>query len=844
MFAPFRILLLAGLIVTVGHGQSAAQQQAGQVLQSLPLPLQQLAAKFAALTTDEQRKAMTAANPELLTPEVADAVLVIGNEFLPLGQLKAARIAYESALWLGQAIPAEAQVARAYFGLGGVEGREGNIQESVRWTTRAGEVSERIGDWPTVRGIWNNLAIAYRNLGQLDIALNYARDAVALAGKLPNKDREAAAYNSLGQVHAARREMSPALAAYSRALELRIDDGADGTRGLVGTLTNIGNFYNELGDLVRAEQYYGRAVAMAERLGETGARTRALPLLNLANALVAQGRLQEARPLLVRVQAIAEAARSAPLYASVLHNQASLERDDGHLELAVTLHERALEVREGGGESVALVETLTELGRLHLSLQKLDEAFAYLKRANDIADRTGDPGSQARATVFLAAYYEARGQWDEALQRYEAARALVERMRLVIDEGEARQAFLTWRQAPYLGVAAAHASSGRPVDALIAVEGARARTLLDLIDDEGGRAWLASKTDTQTAIQQVLPAGTAAMEFVVESERVWVYLVKSSSDGPQVRVVKLPQTPADVTALATRFADSVATRDLGFASAGQALYDALLAPHDAWLADVQHLVLVPDGVLWRVPFQALRPAGGSYLIERMTVSYAPSLAARAALQSRATTRTTRPATRLLAMGDPVLPAELKRPALPQARREVNAIAGLYGTTGGRVFVGTEATPEALRSHASEASVLHIATHGVLEDSAPMSSHVLLAGPGARFEARDWLDLKLSADLVVLSACQTARGALGGGEGIVGLTWGVFAAGASSAIVSQWEVDSASTTSLMIALHKQLIAQQGGIIAPADALRAAARSMLSDARYRHPFYWAGFVAIGR
>ncbi len=844
MIAPFRVLLVAGLILALGQGLPSAQQQTAQAPQPLPSPLQQLAAKFAALTTDEQRKEMAATNPELLTPEIADAVLRIGNDLIPEGRLSAARLAYESALWLAQTISAEAQVARADFGLGGVEGREGNIQESIRWTTRAVEVSQRLGDWPTVRGIWNNLAIAYRNLGQLDTALSYARDAVALAGKLSNADREAATYNTLGLVHAARREMSLAMAAYSRALELRVDDGAEGTRGLVGTLTNIGNFYNELGDLVRAEQYYGRAVAMAERLGETGARTQALPLLNLANALVAQGRRQEARPLLGRVQALAEATRSAPLYASVLHNQANLERDDGHVELAITLHERSLKVREGGGESISLVETLTELGRLHLGSGELDQAFLYLKRAQDIADRTGDPGAQARATIFLAAYYDARGEWDEALRRYEAARALVERMRLVIDEGEARQAFLAWRQAPYLGVAAAHASSGRPVDALVAVEGARARTLLDLMDDEGGRAWLASKTDTQTAIQQVLPPGTAAMEFVVESQRVWVYLVKSTAAGLQVRAEKIALTPTDVTDLATRFADSIATRDLGFASSGHALYDALLAPHEAWLADVQHLVLVPDGVLWRVPFQALRPAAGSYLIERMTVSYAPSLAARAALQARAATRTMRPTTRLLALGDPILPAELKRPALPQARREVNAIAALYGNSGGRVFVGAEATPDVLRSHAADASVLHIATHGVLEDAAPMSSHVLLAGSEARFEARDWLDLKLNADLVVLSACQTARGALGGGEGIIGLTWGVFASGASSAIVSQWEVDSASTTSLMIALHKHLIAQQDGIVAPADALRAAATSMLADARYRHPFYWAGFVAIGR
>ncbi|GMV21047.1 MAG: hypothetical protein AMXMBFR57_09960 [Acidimicrobiia bacterium] len=843
MIAPLRVLLVAGLILTLGHGQPEARQQTAQAPQPAPSPLQQLAAKFAALGTDEQRKEMAAANPELMTAEAAWEVRAVGNVFLG-GNLAAARRTFDGLLWLGQQLQDQRVIANAYLGIGGALGRADSSEEALEWFTRALEIVQRINDLDLLRATLNNLGITARRLGQLDAALTYAREAVAVAGKLPDSDREAAAYTTLGQVHAARREMTPAMAAFSRALELRTDDGSDGTRGLITTLTNVGNFYNELGDLVRAEQYYQRAIALAEKLGEGRARAEAVPALNLANVFVAQGRLQDARPLLNRLRTLAESTRSAALYTSVLHNLANLDRDEGKLESALEMHKEVLAIRESGGPSVAMVETLTELGRIYLGLGKLDDAFGYLKRAQDIADRTSDPGARARATIFLAACYDARGEWDEALRLYDTARGLVERMRLVIDEGEARQAFLAWRQAPYLGVAAAHASLGRPAEALVAIEGARARTLLDLIDDDGGRALLASKTDTQTAIQQVLPPGTGAMEFVVESERVWVYLIKATPDGLQVRVEKLPHTQADVTALATRFADSIATRDLGFVSAGQALYDVLLSPYEAWLADVTHLVLVPDGVLWRVPFQALRPAGGDYLIERMAVSYAPSLAAKAALQARATTRTTRPVATLLAMGDPVLPAELKRPALPQARREVNAIAALYGATRGRVFVGDDATSEALRSHAPNASVLHIATHGVLEDAAPMSSHVLLAGSEGRFEARDWLGLKLSADVVVLSACQTARGALGGGEGIIGLTWGVFASGASSAVVSQWEVDSASTTSLMIALHTQLMAQQDSAIAPAEALRAAARSMLADARYRHPFYWAGFVAIGR
>jgi CHAT domain-containing protein len=111
----------------------------------------------------------------------------------------------------------------------------------------------------------------------------------------------------------------------------------------------------------------------------------------------------------------------------------------------------------------------------------------------------------------------------------------------------------------------------------------------------------------------------------------------------------------------------------------------------------------------------------------------------------------------------------------------------------------------------------------------------------RLEAWEILDLGFTADLAVLSACKTARGKFGWGEGIIGLSWSMFAAGASTAIVSQWEVDSASTTSLMIGFHRRLLGKTAA--GAPEALRQAALTLLRNPAYRHPFYWAGFIAVG-
>jgi CHAT domain-containing protein len=112
-----------------------------------------------------------------------------------------------------------------------------------------------------------------------------------------------------------------------------------------------------------------------------------------------------------------------------------------------------------------------------------------------------------------------------------------------------------------------------------------------------------------------------------------------------------------------------------------------------------------------------------------------------------------------------------------------------------------------------------------------------------------MNLELRADLVVLSACETARGRVSRGEGMIGLTWALFVAGAPTTVVSQWKVRSDSTAQLMIEFHRRLRsdpAHPTGSARPnsvAEALRAAALKLKRDSRYQHPFHWAGFVVVG-
>ena len=140
----------------------------------------------------------------------------------------------------------------------------------------------------------------------------------------------------------------------------------------------------------------------------------------------------------------------------------------------------------------------------------------------------------------------------------------------------------------------------------------------------------------------------------------------------------------------------------------------------------------------------------------------------------------------------------------------------------------------------------MATHGTFNDASPMYSYLVLSQlhekstEDGMLEAWEILNMELKFNLVILSACETARGRYGAGEGMIGLTWAFFVAGCPTTVVSQWKVESASTSQLMVAFHKNLKTSGGN---SAEALRKAELSLRNSAEFSHPFYWAPFVVVG-
>jgi len=185
-------------------------------------------------------------------------------------------------------------------------------------------------------------------------------------------------------------------------------------------------------------------------------------------------------------------------------------------------------------------------------------------------------------------------------------------------------------------------------------------------------------------------------------------------------------------------------------------------------------------------------------------------------------------------------------SLPGSASEVGAIRGIFGDRAS-VLLGAAASERAFRTEAPTKSIVHIATYGVLNKHNPLFSFVELAPNGSddgRLEVHEVFALRLSARLLVLSACQTALGSgavadVPPGDDWVGLVEGFLYAGAANVLATLWPVEDRATARLMSSFYRELASGRSESAALAEAQRAA----LKDPRTAHPFYWAGFVLSG-
>lgn len=743
-----------------------------------------------------------------------------------------------------------------------------------------------------------------RRLGDTASARPACVEGLEAARQAKDEVMEARLQNSLGNLYLATDNYRLAYQAFQSALALA---EAKGERlGVAFVKNNLGNLFENQGNHEEAVRYYEESLEIKKK---SGSRSDQLStLLNLALAHYHAGQLALAEKLFRDLIQIAEENKDLPRRLIGVENLAVVERAQGKHESALRHIEEALTI----AAPIDMAELQAITAELLVDLHRPADALVHAKEAVAAAERNEQRSAAARAYYVLgAAFYELKnpGAAEDAFRK---AVQLVEEIRADLYGGEEdREGFLEKQIAPYRGLFSVLLEGNRTDEAFVVAEQAKARVLLDVLrggkleidkgltaderaKDEQLRRRLAelnllvlrqrgtpgaeaanaalrqarleyralqsafyaahpdlrlqrSETTPATGAQiaEVLPnRQTAAIEFVEVESSIYAIVVRGRTPG--VEIFRLDSKAAAVAEKVRRFASQIASRDLAFQPLALELYRILLAPADKVLAGVKTLAIVPSGVLWQLPFQALQPTPGHYLIESRAIFYVPSLTV---LREIILRDRPAPGRTLLAMGNPQFAAGSGTPArLANAEREVRDVAALYGADNSEVFVSDRAGEATFKREAPAFSVVHLATHGVLDSGNPMYSHVLLTPGGEEdglLEAWEILKLDLHTEIVVLSACEMAAGRAGSGEGLIGMSWALFVAGSPATIASLWKVDSASTSVMMVALHRGLLRHGREPSFPkAEALRQAAVETMKNESYRHPFYWAGFVLIGQ
>jgi CHAT domain-containing protein/tetratricopeptide (TPR) repeat protein len=750
------------------------------------------------------------------TSAVSAGLNNIGETYRMQGNYAEALEHFQKSLKISEDIGNKTVIADVLNNIGNVHQTQGNYRQSMEDFQKSLKIREEIGDRAGISLMLNNIGNFHAAQGDYAQALEHYQKSLKIREEIGDTEGISSALNSIGSVHEEQGDHAQALERYQKSLKIREEIGE--REGISDSLNNIGKIYQAQGDYAQALQFAERAVDLAQRLGSPDLLQQALT--TEGKAYVALGQPGHARQSFDSAIASVETLR-AQIAGGEQEQQrffaSKISPYYAMIELLITQN------NPGGALNYA------ERVKARVLLDVLSSGRVNITKAMTVQEQEQERHLNGQIVAFNSQLFR------------EKLRPQPDPTRLAALEDQLRRARLDF-EAFQINLYAAHPE----------LKARRGEAPPLRLEEVGA----------------LLPdAGTALLEFVVADQRTYLFiLTRSGAVGVSVYPLEIKQQ--DLADRVGRFREMLSTSDNRFLKPAREIYDLLIKPAAAQLQGKTRLLIVPDGALWELPFQVLRTPQNRYLIDDHAISYAPSLTVLREMIKAHRMKKARSlaAPRLLAMGNPAIGAQPLTRAeaasmavafdpLPEAERQVRALARVYGPANSQIYVGPAASEEQFKSRAQDYDILHLATHGILDDRSPMYSHLLLAPtPGATqedgvLEARELMKLELRADLVALSACETARGRVSRGEGMIGLTWALFVAGAPTTLVSQWKVSSDSTAQLMIEFHRRLRsdpAHPPGSARPksvAEALRAAALKLKRDSRYQHPFYWAGFVVVG-
>jgi len=720
---------------------------------------------------------------------------------------------------------------RALGNLGSAYQSLENYGKGIEYAQQQLVIAREIKDHKSEGGALANLGIAYINLDNYGKAIEYAQQSLAIARDLKDRQVEGMALDTLGSAYIY-------LGNYGKAIEyaqqqLVIARETKNRKSEASALGNLGTAYTWVGDSAKAIEYAQQQLAIARETKNRRSEASALGGLEAA-------------------------------YIFLGNSAKAIEYAEQHLVIA-------REIKNRSSEGLAL----NNLGTAYTHLGNYAKAIEYIQQSLVIARETKNRSSEGVAFNNLGTAFLEAGNLTEAEKMLVNGIQVWESMRQMLGSNDANKVSIFEEQdRTYRTLQRVRVAQNNPIAALEIAERGRARAFVELLTERlstGDANPIIASAPNGEQIRQIAKAQNATLvqysivykDFQIEGKSkpresalyIWVIQPTGEITFRQVDLKPLWQKHnASVASLIVGNQEFLAVRSRSSFGSTQpqpdlpTLHQLLIEPIASLLPKDPnaHVIFIPQGSLFQVPFPALQDASGTYLIEKHTILTAPSIQVLDLTRQQRQKLAQKPANSrsALVLGNPTMPSVSAYPGepkqqlspLPGAEAEARAIAPLLNT---QAITGAQGTKAQIVQKMPQASIIHLATHGLLDDVRGLGSAIALAPSGSDdglLTAFEIFDMKLQANLVVLSACNTGFGRITG-DGVIGLSRALISAGVPSVIVSLWAVPDAPTSELMQSFYQNLQNNP-------DKAQALRQAMLATMKtHPGPRNWAAFTLIG-
>jgi len=586
-------------------------------------------------------------------------------------------------------------------------------------------------------------------------------------------------------------------------------------------------------------------------------------------------------PFSLTTEVLAQTVNPRKSEADKLFQEAKKLYESSQYSAALKSWEEALkiyrEIRDRAGVSMSFLS----IGLVYRSLGEYQKALEYYQQSLTIAKEIGDRAGEAFNLSSIGIAYAQLKNYLESEKYLFAAIDILDSLRSGLKDQDKVSIFET-QTSSYYNLQSVLAAQNKTEPALEVSERSRGRAFMELLSSRLGNTSI--KPPTLPQIKDIAKKENATLvEYSIVEDKLLIWVIEPtgkitlrqvdlksknlaeiaekgrvaaaqgrarSSEAENTKISELVRGTRET--LSTSVPNSQPTiRNL------QQLYQLLIQPIDDLLPTNPdaHVIFIPHQSLFLIPFPALQDAQGTYLIQKHTILTATSIQQLdLSHQQLMKNQQSNPQSAIVVgiprksviLGNPSpMPTVTYRDGTSQqldtlkgAEEEAKTIAQILKT---EPLIGNQATKKTILAQISDAKIIHLATHGLLDDLGTGIPGALAFAPSGNdnglLTSSEIFDLKLNASLVVLSACNTGRGKLTG-DGVIGLSRAFLSAGVPSIIVSLWAVNDASTAFLMTQFYRNW---QEGKMDKAQALRQAMLSTIKQ--YPKPGNWAAFTLIG-